>query len=200
MIDTRRIRFDGKLNYQEGLNFYFTEAGHTVSFLIREIGDRKMTIRVTMHPDTNHERPHVHIGDHEASFDIKTGILLAGRCDSRRARMLQAWIEKHKVDLIQLWEIAKKGIDYRPMLKKIRLDKDFNEYGFTGAEPEKCIRVGKVKIWYNGELVQEMDDNNIVKNVTSNGDMFVVLPADLDDNSIIFQSINGRVKIKKCPV
>lgn len=200
MIDIRRIRFDGKLNYQEGLNFYFSKAGHIVSFLIREIGDRKRIIRVSMHPDTNHERPHVHIGEHEASFDIKTGKLLAGRCDPKRTRILEAWIEKHKDDLLQLWDIAKKGKDYRPIVKKIRLDKEFNEYNFKGVEPEKCIIIDRVKIWYNGELVQEKDDNEIIKKVISEGDMCVVLPTDLEDNRIIYKSINGNVQTLKCPV
>ena len=36
-----------------------------------------------MHPDINHDRPHVHIGQHDASIAIDTEELLAGDCDKR---------------------------------------------------------------------------------------------------------------------
>jgi len=68
MIDERKIRYNGKLNYQNGLLFYFSGNRHIISFLVRKIDDGKNLIRVTMHPDHNHGRPHVHINEHNASF------------------------------------------------------------------------------------------------------------------------------------
>lgn len=100
MIDIRRLRFDGKFNYHNGLRFYFKRHGHVISFLVQEIGDRKRKIKVTMHPDPNHDRAHVHIGEHGASFALDTGELLAGECDNRTRQSVQKWIHEHKEDLL----------------------------------------------------------------------------------------------------
>lgn len=79
MINTRTIKYDGRQrNHQNGLTFYFTRQGQVLNFLIDFIGDRKRKVKVTMHADVNHGRPHVHIGDHGASFAVDNGELLVG--------------------------------------------------------------------------------------------------------------------------
>ncbi len=195
MIDIRRIRFDGKLNYQNGLSFYFSRQGHVISFLIQEIGDRKRRIRVRMEPDVNHERAHVHINEHNASFDVNTGELMEGECDVRTRQTVQNWILRHKGDLLELWDIAKAGIDYRPYVRRIREDKDFTDFGFKGTKPDTCTIIERVKIWYEGELIQELDYNN-VNHVISEGDMFVGLPEGFLEGRMIFESLNGKVQVK----
>lgn len=195
MIDIRRLHFNGKLNYQNGLLFYFARQGQVISFLIDTIGDRKKRIRVTMQPDINHERPHIHIGQHDASFAIDTGELLAGDCDNKTKGIVQDWIHKHKQDLQQLWEIAKDGRRYESLVEKVRKDKGFREYGFTGEEPAFANTIRGVKVWHNGDLI--LDENDDVIKVVCDGDLFVGVPVDYDDAKMTFESLNGDVKIKK---
>ena len=195
MIDIRRLRFDGKFNYQNGLRFYFTRYGHFISFLVQEIGDRKRKIRVRMEPDVNHERPHVHIDEHGASFDVNTGELMEGKCDARTQHSMQEWIHRHRKDLLELWYIAKRGRDYRPHVKRIQEDRDFADYGFKGEEPENNIAIDGVKIWYDGELIQEIDAQD-VRHIVAEGNMYVVLPEGYQEGRMTFESVNGKVRIK----
>ena len=153
MIDVKRLRFDGKWNYQEGLSFYFSEHGRAISFLIKKIRNRKGWTQVTMQPDVNHERPHVHIDKHGASFAIDTGELLAGDCDGKTRTMVQEWINRHRKVLKELWDIAKSGRDYQPYVEKIRDDVDFEEMNFKDDKPECKTIIGHVVIWHNGEII-----------------------------------------------
>jgi len=90
MINTRTIKYDGRQrNHQNGLTFYFTRQGQVLNFLIDIIGDRKRKVKVTMHADMNHGRPHVHIGDHEASFAVDSGELIVGNCDAKTRKLMK---------------------------------------------------------------------------------------------------------------
>ncbi len=96
---------------------------------------------------------------------------------------------------MKLWEIAKAGRDYRPRVDRIRQDKSFEECGFKGEEPEMKVIDG-VKIWYEGEITAGRNYNGIIE-VTSEGSMYVGLPSDYKDGSMVFQSIEGKVIVKR---
>lgn len=70
-------------------------------FLVQEIGDRKRKIRVRMEPDVNHKRPHVHIDEHRASFDVNTAELMEGDCVARVQHTMQEWVLRHRKDLLE---------------------------------------------------------------------------------------------------
>ena len=194
MIDINIIRFNGKLNFQDGLCFYFTNGMHTVSFLIQEIGDRKRKIKVSMHPDFNHGRPHVHINGHDASIAIDNGELLAGDCETRSLKIVQEWIKKHRSNLQVLWNVAKNGKDYRPLVNAVQHDITFNSFGFNGTEPGNHDIVDGVMIWYDGELELKIDEKEDVKYATTKGDMYVGLPVNYKGGKIKFNSVNGNVR------
>jgi len=58
-----------------------------------------------------HESPHIHAyyQDHKAAIDIKTGELIAGELPKKQLRLVQAWIEIHKEELLANWRLAQKG-------------------------------------------------------------------------------------------
>jgi hypothetical protein len=58
-----------------------------------------------------HNTPHIHakFQDYEAVFDIKTAELIDGKLPLPKTRLVQAWIEIHKDDLVADWELASKG-------------------------------------------------------------------------------------------
>ena len=196
MIDKRSIRFDGTWNNQEGLLFSFSRNGHAVNFLIETIGDKKRKIRVTMHPDVNHARPHVHVNGHGASFAIDTGELLIGQCDRKTREIVQAWIRRYKDDLLELWRIAKEGRRYEPAVDKIRLNKSFGDFGFTGDEPQKKEILNGAIIWHNGSFSTEYDAEGRL-NVICEGDIFVGLTDSFRESSMMFKSLNGDVQMKR---
>lgn len=182
MIDIGRISFnDGEWNYQNGLVFSFEEHGRIISFLIDVIGDRKRRVKVTMHPDINHERPHVHIDRHDASFAIDSGELLAGECDRRTCIIVGMWIERHREDLNDLWDIAKRGDDYRPLVERLKYD-------------FKTV-IDSVVIWYNGKLSTERNEDGSIA-VVGFGDMLVDLPSGFQKSRMTFESRGGEVKYR----
>ncbi len=58
-----------------------------------------------------HSTPHLHAryGDHKAAVSISDGRVLAGRLPRRQLRLLQAWIEIHREDLLQNWALVCAG-------------------------------------------------------------------------------------------
>jgi len=68
-------------------------------------------VRMYFFDDKQHRAPHVHAecsGD-EAVFAILTGEVLAGSLPAGKARLVQAWIEIHREELVADWELAVKG-------------------------------------------------------------------------------------------
>lgn len=196
MIDVRNMKYDGRQrNHQNGLTFYFTRHAQVLSFLIDVVGDKKRKVKVTMHPDINHDRPHIHINEHEASFAVDTGKLLVGECDNKTRKLIEDWIVRHREDLQQLWNIVKRGEAYRPLIKRIKSDKDFNEFGYKDREPQNKTVIDGVAIWYNDDILVERNDNGRVL-VVGADDIFVVLPAAYDCH-IDFESLDGDVHIRR---
>jgi hypothetical protein len=58
-----------------------------------------------------HKRPHIHARyqDQEVVVAIPTGKVLEGHLPSAKLRLLLAWIEIHKDELIADWELAVSG-------------------------------------------------------------------------------------------
>ena len=58
-----------------------------------------------------HKMPHIHAKyqDEESIFIILTGELLDGNLRQPKARLVQAWIEIHRDELMADWELASKG-------------------------------------------------------------------------------------------
>jgi hypothetical protein len=58
-----------------------------------------------------HNKPHIHAryqGD-EAVFTIPDGELLEGNIPNSKMRLVQAWIELHKDELVANWELTVSG-------------------------------------------------------------------------------------------
>ena len=58
-----------------------------------------------------HKVPHIHVRyqDDEAVYSIPEGELLAGAIPPAKARLVQAWIEIHREDLLADWRLAVSG-------------------------------------------------------------------------------------------
>ncbi len=61
--------------------------------------------------DERHKLPHIHAryqGD-EAVFSVTDGTVLSGKLPVSRERLVQAWIEIHRDELLADWDLAVKG-------------------------------------------------------------------------------------------
>jgi len=58
-----------------------------------------------------HHLPHIHVrySGEKASIAIEDGRILAGGFPSKQLKMVQAWIEIHKDELLADWELAVSG-------------------------------------------------------------------------------------------
>ena len=197
MIDTQNLKYDGRQrNYQNGLTFYFTRHGQILYFLIDVIGDRKKKVKITMHADVNHGRPHVHIGDHEASFALDNGELLVGNCDAKTCKLVKNWIARHKEDLLQLWDTIKRGERYQPVVQRIKQEISFEAFDSAGVEPQFRTEIDGTEIWHDEELlVERQDDGKII--VIGTGDIFVGVPTSYPGDYITIVSLDGDVQRKE---
>jgi hypothetical protein len=61
--------------------------------------------------DELHKLPHIHarFQGQNASFSILDGSLLSGDLPSPKVRLVQAWIEIHREDLLADWDLAVNG-------------------------------------------------------------------------------------------
>jgi hypothetical protein len=59
-----------------------------------------------------HHEPHFHAeyGEYEATFKIKDLQILKGFIPNKQRKLIEAWGEIHKKELINAWEILKSGL------------------------------------------------------------------------------------------
>ena len=61
--------------------------------------------------DNRHKKPHIHIQyqDFEAVLALPQGDLLQGDFPSNKMKLVQAWMEIHKDELLADWDLAVQG-------------------------------------------------------------------------------------------
>lgn len=70
-----------------------------------------IVIRIYFFDNKEHHVPHIHAeyAEKKAVFSIETGQILAGHFPSNKSKLVQAWIEIHKEELIANWQFAVNG-------------------------------------------------------------------------------------------
>lgn len=68
-------------------------------------------IRMYLLDNKHHNLPHIHAkyAEFEASVGIDEGEILAGNLPRKQLRLVQAWVELHRDELLANWEIATLG-------------------------------------------------------------------------------------------
>jgi hypothetical protein len=68
-------------------------------------------IKVFFYDNAQHNIPHIHVEyqDFKASYKIENGDVLSGKIPSNKHKLVVAWIEIHKEDLLIDWELASNG-------------------------------------------------------------------------------------------
>jgi hypothetical protein len=64
-----------------------------------------------------HSKPHIHVRyqEYECVFDIHEGEIIEGKFPNNKSRLVQAWIELHRDELIANWELAANGKNIYPI-------------------------------------------------------------------------------------
>jgi hypothetical protein len=65
-------------------------------------------IRLYLLGNKHHNTPHIHAkyAEFEVFCDIENGEILAGQLPRKQLRLVQAWIELHRDELMADWELA----------------------------------------------------------------------------------------------
>jgi len=68
-------------------------------------------ILMYFYDNKKHKMPHIHAdyGEYSASIAIEGGTILSGSLPSGKMKLVQAWIEIHKEDLLANWKLAVAG-------------------------------------------------------------------------------------------
>ena len=68
-------------------------------------------ILMCFYDNKKHGTPHIHAeySEHEASIAIEDGSVLGGGLPPGKMKLVQAWIEIHKEDLLANWKLAVAG-------------------------------------------------------------------------------------------
>jgi hypothetical protein len=68
-------------------------------------------IRLYLIDNRHHNLPHIHAkyGEFEGSVGIADGEILSGSLPRKQLRLVQAWIELHRDELMADWELAVSG-------------------------------------------------------------------------------------------
>ncbi|MGR3319350.1 MAG: type II toxin-antitoxin system toxin DhiT [Candidatus Anammoxibacter sp.] len=68
-------------------------------------------IQMYFYDDKKHSLPHIHAEyvEYHASIAIEDGGILAGSLPSSKMKLVQAWIEIHREDLMADWKLAVSG-------------------------------------------------------------------------------------------
>jgi hypothetical protein len=68
-------------------------------------------IRMFLLDNRHHKLPHIHAkyAEFEASINISDGEILIGEMPKKQLRLIQAWVEIHRDELIADWELVSAG-------------------------------------------------------------------------------------------
>lgn len=68
-------------------------------------------IRLFLIDNQQHNSPHIHAkyAEFEAAIGIDDGEVIAGNIPKKQLRLVQAWIELHRDELLADWELAING-------------------------------------------------------------------------------------------
>ncbi len=70
-----------------------------------------LIIRMFYFDSDRHHVPHIHVefGEMNAVFCIEDGEILVGELPRQKIRLVQAWIELHREELLADWTLAMEG-------------------------------------------------------------------------------------------
>jgi len=70
-----------------------------------------IVVQMFSYDNQQHHNPHIHVvyQDYEAVFSIEDGSIIEGKMPNKQRRLMEAWIEIHKEELIADWGLAVSG-------------------------------------------------------------------------------------------
>ncbi|MBF0614021.1 MAG: DUF4160 domain-containing protein [Magnetococcales bacterium] len=72
-----------------------------------------LIVRMFFFDADRHHVPHLHVefGELNAVFSIEDGEILVGELPRQKVRLVQAWIELHRDELLADWKLAQEGCE-----------------------------------------------------------------------------------------
>ena len=111
----KKVKFDGEHVYWNEVADLHVSQVLLRGYIVPEISRFYGLIISLYYGDTEYRhKPHIHVryGDDNASFSIDDAEMLAGKLPLRQTRLIQAWIELHRDDILEDWDLIQNGKDY----------------------------------------------------------------------------------------
>lgn len=72
-----------------------------------------LIIMMYYYDNKQHHAPHIHVkyNEFEAVYKIEDGEIIEGQLPKSKHKLVSAWIEIHKEDLISNWQLAVHGLE-----------------------------------------------------------------------------------------
>lgn len=76
-----------------------------------------LVIRMYNFDNVRHKLPHIHVqyGDQTAVIRIPDGFLIEGTIKPNKMKLVEAWIEIHRDELMERWQLAIEGQKINPI-------------------------------------------------------------------------------------
>ena len=76
-----------------------------------------IVIYLYAYDNRKHKKPHIHATyqNFTAVFSIEDGMILSGKLPKNKLKLVQAWVEIHKEDLLADWKLAVSGQNPYPI-------------------------------------------------------------------------------------
>lgn len=70
-----------------------------------------IVIKIFYYDNAKHNTPHIHAEyqNYKSSYSIEDGDILSGKLPNNKHKLVVAWIEIHKKELLNDWQLAIKG-------------------------------------------------------------------------------------------
>ncbi len=70
-----------------------------------------IVVQLFFFDNDKHNLPHIHVryAEFNASIDIETGEIIVGEIPRRQLKLVQAWVEIHRDELMANWSLAVEG-------------------------------------------------------------------------------------------
>ncbi len=68
-------------------------------------------VQIFFFDNDKHSKPHIHViyNEFRASIDVETTEVLDGKIPQRQLRLVKAWVEIHRDELLADWALAMEG-------------------------------------------------------------------------------------------
>ncbi len=136
-------------------------------------------IRMFNYDNQKHHTPHIHAEyqDDNAIFSIEDGKIIEGNLSNKARKLVEAWLEIHKEELMANWNLAVKGekifkikpLDWGITMLKIKKIDPLNNYQLQVIFENNDERICDISNFLEKGIFTELKDTSTFRQVRNTG-------------------------------